>query len=69
MLILTESSEICENLAPFISIVKIFLQIIRWTVPILLIVLGTFDMFKAVTTNDEKAASEAKSKFIKRIIT
>ena len=71
MLILecTEAQEMCRNLEPFLNVVKVFLEILRWTVPILLIVLGTLDMFNAATkAEDEKILQDARKKLIKRII-
>lgn len=68
MFILASASEICSDLSPVIKLIKIFINLICWSVPILLIVLGTVDMFKAISTSDEKAASEAKSKLVKRIV-
>ena len=68
MYILASASEICGDLSEVIKLIKLFINLICWSVPILLIVLGSIDMFKAVTTNDEKMASEAKSKLVKRIV-
>ena len=48
--------------------VKTILNVIRWAIPIVLIILGSIDMFKAMASNDDKKAGEAKSKFIIRLI-
>lgn len=64
----TEAAQMCCNIRPFLNAIKIIISIIQWSVPILLIVLGTIDMFKAVTTNDEKDIKAAQSTFIKRIL-
>lgn len=65
----TEAAEMCKNLQPFLNIIKILLEILRWTVPILLIVFGSIDMFNAVTkADDEKILQDARQKLIKRII-
>lgn len=65
----TEAAELCKNLQPFLNIIKVFLQILRWSVPVLLIALGSFDMFNAVTkAEDEKVLQDARRKLIKRII-
>ena len=68
MYILVSTSELCSDLAPIIKIIKLLINLICWSVPILLIVFGTIDMLKATATSDEKAASEAKSKLVKRIV-
>lgn len=62
-------SNICKDAAfimkPIVSIVKI----LRWVVPILLIVLITFDLFKVVAGNpDDKVKKDAFSKIVKRLI-
>lgn len=59
----------CCNLQPFLNIVKILITVIQWSVPLLLIVLGTLDMIKAIAkAADEKAVREARSSLIKRLI-
>ncbi len=65
----TAVEEMCANLQPFLNVIKVFLEILRWTVPILLIVFGSIDMFNAVTkAEDEKSLQDARRKLIKRII-
>lgn len=63
----SETAQMCCNIDPFINAIKIIISIVQWSVPLLLIVLGTIDMFKAVASNDEKATTAAKSTFIKRL--
>jgi len=59
----------CENLTPFIKIVKKgILPIFRVIIPIALILFGTVDLGKAVIASDEKEIKEAQSKLIKRFI-
>lgn len=65
----TAAEEMCSNLQPFLNVIKVFLEILRWTVPILLIIFGSIDMFNAVTkADDEKVIQDSRRKFIKRII-
>ena len=65
----TEAAEMCSNLQPFLNVIKLLLQFIRWSVPILLVILGSIDMFKAITkANDEKAVNDARNAFIRRLI-
>lgn len=63
---MTCSSEIVTIL----KIVRTVLNIVQWVIPILLIVLVTFDLAKIVTTgnNDEKLVKEAQKKAITRVI-
>ena len=65
----TDAAEMCKNLQPFLNVIKILLEILRWTVPILLIVFGSIDMFNAMTkADDEKILQDTRQKFIKRVI-
>ena len=65
----TAAEEMCSNLQPFLNVIKVFLEILRWTVPILLIIFGSIDMFNAITkADDEKVIQDSRRKFIKRII-
>ena len=63
------AEEMCTNLQPFLNVIKVLFGIVRWTVPIVLIVFGTIDMFKTVTkAEDEKSIQDARRSLIKRII-
>ena len=65
----SEAVELCANLQPFLNIIKLFIKFLCWSIPILLLVLGTIDMFKAITkAGDEKAVTEARNTLIKRLI-
>ena len=71
MLILecSETIQLCYNARKILVIIKELIKIIQWSVPLLLVVLGTIDMFKAVThADDEKATKEATRSFIRRLI-
>ncbi len=48
--------------------IEFVLNMIRWAIPVVLIILGSIDMFKAMASNDDKKAGEAKSRFIRRLI-
>lgn len=57
------------DLDPMIpSFTTLILNTVKIIVPIILIVFGIVEMFKAATANDEKVMKEAQSKLIKRII-
>lgn len=58
----------CTYLNPIISIIKTVLNIVRWAIPIILIVIGTFDMMKAVIASKEDEIKAAQKLLIKRVI-
>lgn len=58
----------CCNLQPFLKAIDVIVTILKIALPIILIVLGTVDMFKAITANDEKVVAEARRSLIKRVI-
>ena len=58
----------CSQLAPTISIIKTVLSLVQWAIPIILIVIGTFDMMKAVIASKEDEIKAAQKLLIKRII-
>lgn len=58
----------CTDLAPVINLIKSVLGIIQWGVPILLILMGSIDLGKAVLASDDKEIKGATSKLIKRAI-
>ncbi len=58
----------CDELDPVINIVKAVLALIRFGVPILLIVMGTIDLAKAVISSKEDEMKKAQGTLIKRII-
>ena len=63
-----EIRQMCCDLKPFLVTIKILITIVQFSVPLLLIVLGTIDMFKVVATGDEKVATETKKTFISRLV-
>ena len=65
MLFLVDS---CTTLAPVINFLKAILTIIQWGIPILLIIMGSIDLGKAVMASDDKEIKGATSKLIKRAI-
>lgn len=58
--------ECSPELTTIVNIVKAVLNIIWIGVPIILIIMGTLDLAKAVATNDDKVMKEATSKLAKR---
>ena len=63
-----DAVQMCCDIQPFLKIIKLIISLIQWTVPLVLIVLGTVDMFKAVASGDEKVVKDVQSTFIKRLI-
>lgn len=59
----------CQGLGPFVRIIKngVF-PIVQVGIPILLIVLGTVDLGKAVISSDEKEVKAAQSRLWKRCL-
>lgn len=49
-------------------IIGYVVQVLRWIVPFIIIVLGMVDFGKAVLSNDEKAVNKATGALIKRLI-
>lgn len=59
----------CDTLQPIISVLKHgFMPIIQIGIPIILIVLGSIDLGKAVIASDDKEVKAAQSRLIKRCI-
>ena len=64
----TDTVQLCYNARKILVIVKEFIKILQWSIPLLLIFLGTWDMFKAVTKgDDQKAVQDATKAFIRRL--
>ena len=59
----------CGGLLPIVKVIKkgVF-PIVQLGIPILLILLGTIDLGKAVISSDEKEIKAAQSRLIKRFI-
>ena len=59
----------CNGVGPVVALIKngVF-PIIQIGIPILLILMGTIDLGKAVVSNDDKEIKGATSKLIKRAI-
>lgn len=51
-----------------VNAIQFVLNLIRWGIPIVLIILGSIDMFKAMASGDEKKSQEARKTFIRRLI-
>jgi len=68
-LFILDYQSLCEgSIATVVAGVKYVFTLIQWAIPAVLIVLGTIDMFKAMTSGDEKETKTARDKFVKRLI-
>lgn len=63
------SDDACRGLLPIVKLVrKGVFPIIQIGIPILLIILGTIDLGKAVISSDDKEVKAAQSRLIKRLL-
>ncbi len=60
--------DMCSDLEPVIRLVKSILGIIQFGIPIVLVLLGTIDLGKAVMSSDDKEVKAAQGRLIKRCI-
>ena len=58
----------CDKLNPILVVAKNVVNVIRFGVPILLIVLGSIDLAKAVISSKDDEMKKAQGLLIKRII-
>lgn len=59
-----------SELKTILAVIKAVINLIKWAVPILLIIMGTMDIAKVVMSNgsDDKEVKAAQKKFITRVI-
>ena len=68
MLDLVQLLDCPDDLKPVILFIKAILQIIQIGIPIILIVMGSIDLGKAVLSSDDKEIKGATGKLIKRAV-
>lgn len=61
-------NDICGSLGPVLRIVNIVINIIWIGIPIILIVLGSIDLGRAVISSKEDEVKKAKKTFINRLL-
>ena len=62
-------TNICtDDVSLVISLIKFVLNVIRFIIPIVLILLGTIDLFKAVTSQKDDEIKKKSSALVKRVI-
>ena len=60
--------DVCGELGFVVSIVSFILTIIQWAVPIILIIIGTIDLVKAVMAGKDDDIKKNQSVLIKRVV-
>ena len=60
--------EYCEQLGDVIRIIKAFIQLIQFVIPIGLVIFGVIDLGKAVISSKEDEMKLAQKLLIKRVI-
>lgn len=58
----------CYGLSGLLNIIKFLLKIVQWVVPVILILLGTIDLVKAVIAGKDDDIKKHQQTLIKRII-
>ena len=58
----------CDGLRPAINIIQTLINLLKWGIPILLLVFGTLDLGKAVMAGKEDEMKKAQGTLIKRVI-
>lgn len=58
----------CYELSGLLNIIKFLLKIVQWVVPVILILLGTIDLVKAVIAGKDDDIKKHQQTLIKRII-
>lgn len=61
-------NDICGSLGPVLRIVNIIINIIWIGIPIVLIILGSIDLGKAVISSKEDEVKKAKKSFLNRFL-
>ncbi len=67
-LFLIGATDACGGLLPIVKVIVSLIKILMIVVPIVLILLGTIDLGKAVIASEDKEIKAAQSLFIKRLI-
>lgn len=64
----SETKNMCTSMPNTIKLIKEIYTIMRYAIPVLVIVLSIIEFMKVVVNGDEKVYAEAWNKFIKRVI-
>lgn len=63
-----EAHQMCCDMKPFLKIIDLFIKVLQVSVPIILIVLGSIDVFKMMVNGDGKENSKITKSLIKRLV-
>ena len=58
----------CGDIKPVINIIRAVLNLVQWAIPVIIIVLGTFDLAKAAMASKEDEIKAAQKLLIKRVV-
>lgn len=58
----------CDELGPIVNLVRTVIELIRYGIPVLLIIFGMLDLGKAVMAGKEDEMKKAQGTLIKRVI-
>lgn len=66
---LLQIADACDDLLPILTVIRrgVF-PLLQIGIPIILVILGTVDLAKAVISSDDKEVKAAQSRLIKRIL-
>lgn len=68
MYFIANSYQYCSDLAPIIRLLHALLNIVQFAIPIVLILLGTIDLGKAVIASKDDEMKKAQTTLIKRVV-
>ena len=58
----------CDDVKDFVPVIKFIISLIQFGVPVVIIILGSIDLFKAVVASKEDEIKSAQKLLIKRVI-
>ena len=68
LILIGSDLNVCGGLLEVVKVIYKLISILIIVIPILLVLLGTFDLGKAVMASDEKEIKQAQNLLIKRLI-
>lgn len=68
MFILKDPDICTTEMLQVMALIRFILNVVRFVIPIVLIVLGTFDLFKAVTAGKDEDIKKKQQVLIKRVV-
>ncbi len=69
LMLIAAKADMCKDILPIIRVIKLgVFPLIQMGIPIILLLLGTIDLGKAVLSSEDKEVKAAQSRLIKRIL-